>query len=149
MKEIKTENIQQRRQIRSASSSRWRNQRGSDSMDIYWSMKMFSWLRRKCSSVLLGFKRSMVGENRTVIESQRLTLKNVALSCMFVHLVSGVSEWRTWEGREGAGRYDKTQSLPLILLKTNCSRVNILSYSHEKKCVCGLTAVIFKLLHPS
>lgn len=55
---------------------------------------------------------------------------------------------RERESREGKSR-DKTQSLPLILLKTNCSRVNILSYSHEKKCVCGLTAVIFKLLHPS
>lgn len=34
----------------------------------------------------------MDGENRNVIESQRVSLKNAALSCMFVHLVSGVSE---------------------------------------------------------
>lgn len=61
-------------------------------MDICWSMKLFSWLRRKCSCVLLGFRLSMDGENRNVIESQRLSPKNVALSCMFVHLVSGVSE---------------------------------------------------------
>lgn len=61
---------------------------------------MFSWLRRKCSTVLLGFNLSVDGENRSVIESQRLRVKkNVALSCMFVHLVSRVSEWRTWGKR--------------------------------------------------
>ena len=43
-------------------------------------------------------------KNRSVIESQRVSLKNVALSCMFVHLVSRVSEWRTWEERDGEGR---------------------------------------------
>lgn len=54
---------------------------------------MFSWLRRKCSTVLLGFNLSVDGENRSVIESQRLRGgKKVALSCMFVHLVCRVSE---------------------------------------------------------
>lgn len=56
-------------------------------------MEMFSWLKRKCTLVLLGFTLlSMDGENRNVIESQRLQPKNAVLSCMFVHLVSGVSE---------------------------------------------------------
>lgn len=136
---------EQRRQIRTACSSRWRKQRGSESMDIYWGMKMFSWLRRKCSRVLLGLRLSMDGENRNVIESQTVTLKNAALSCMFVHLVSGVSEWRTWEERGG----DKTQTLPLILLKTNYSSVNILSYCHQKWRLCVCVCVAQQLFYSS
>lgn len=54
---------------------------------------MFSWLRRKCITVLLGFSLSVDGENRSVAESQRLRVKkNLASSCVFAHLVSRVSE---------------------------------------------------------
>lgn len=83
---------QQRRKICVSRSSRCRKQRGEGSMDIYRSINMFSWLRRKCGRVLLGFRLSADGENRSGTESQRVTLKNAALSCMFVHLVSGVSQ---------------------------------------------------------
>lgn len=54
---------------------------------------MFSWLRRKCSTVLLRFNLSVDGENRSVIESQRLRVKKMwPYLVFFVHLVSRVSE---------------------------------------------------------
>lgn len=83
-------------------------------------MKMFPWLKRKCTLVLLGFTlRSMDGENRNVIESQRLQPKmRPYLVCLFTWLAGLASE-----GQEKGGSTMKSPSL--ILLKTNSSRVNI------------------------
>lgn len=67
-------------------------------------MKMFLWLRRKCSSVLLGFRQSMDGENRNIIESQRVSLKTRPyLVCLFTWLAGLVSEGRKKRGREKGG----------------------------------------------
>lgn len=57
---------------------------------------MFSWLKRKSTLVLLGSRlRSMDGENRNVIQSQRLRPEmQPYLVCLFTWLAGLASEGR-------------------------------------------------------
>lgn len=91
---------------------------------------MLSWMRRKCSTVLLGFNLSVDGENRSVIESQRLReeKKWPYLECLFTWLAGLVSEGH--EGRversRGGGQAAMKVCLFLFCLvpKTKCCSVN-------------------------
>lgn len=107
-------------------------QDASESTDICWSMKMFSWLRRKCSCVLLGSRLSMDGENRKVIGSQRVSLNmQPYLVCLFTWLAGLVSEGHERGERERpAGQ--KEVHCWVYWRQTTAENI-VLRYSHWKR----------------
>lgn len=94
---------------------------------------MFSWLRRKCSTVLLGFNLSVDVKNRSVIESQRLReeKKWPYLVCLFTWLAGLVSEGH--EGRVG-GRCGGQAAIKVccFFVFLFCTKDQVLQCKHSR-----------------